>query len=577
VLPFLLMMNQPNPAIVAQSAVRRLPRVALWLFCLAYVLPGFIGRAPWRRDDIVSFGYMLELADGTSRWLKPTVQGIAPELTALLPYWLGALAIKIAPSGFPLDLATRIPYIGLLLLTMLATWHGTYQLARGSDAQPVAFAFGGEASPSDYARALADGALLALIACLGLAQSAHESTPMLAQLCFSTLAFYGFAALPHGRMAPALGATLGLIGLTLSGAPSLAIVFGLGGALAQLPAPEQDLAAKRTLLRRALAIIVLLAVVVLMASILQLWRWHLVVPPWSWDHWLAQGNLLIWFTWPAWPLALWTLWCWRRQLWRGPHLPSRHLLLPIWFAGVALVGALGTSSPERSLLLALPPLATMAAFALPTLGRMVAALVDWFTLLFFSGCACIVWVVWIAMQTGVPWQPAANVERLAPGFAPSFSWLAFGCALMATTAWLWLVNWRVGRHRAAIWKSLVLPAAGAALCWLLLMSLWLPLLDYARSDAALVQNITRDLPADECVHSHDLNVEQLTALRFHGGLELRPIQEGACKWLIVTPKSVATLKSSGVLSFWTRQSSYVHPVEREDELFLYRLKLTTSP
>jgi hypothetical protein len=109
------------------------------------------------------------------------------------------------------------------------------------------------------------------------------------------------------------------------------------------------------------------------------------------------------------------------------------------------------------------------------------------------------------------------------------------------------------------------------------MSLWLPLLDYARSDAALVQNITRDLPADECVHSHDLNVEQLTALRFHGGLELRPIQEGACKWLIVTPKSVATLKSSGVLSFWTRQSSYVHPVEREDELFLYRLKLTTSP
>jgi len=570
-------MNQPTPAIVAQSAVRRLPRSALWLFCLAYVLPGFIGRSPWRRDDIVSFGYMLELANGAGHWLKPTVQGVAPELTALLPYWLGALAIQAAPSGFPLDLAARIPFIGLLLLTLLATWYGTYQLARGRDAQPVPFAFGGEASPPDYARALADGALLALIACLGLAQPVHEATPMLAQLCFATLAFYGFAALPSSGRMPAIGVTLGLIGLTLSGAPSLAIMFGLGGTLALLPVPQQDPVAKRALLQRVSAVIGLLVLVALMASSLQLWRWHLVAPPWAWDHWLAQGNLLVWFTWPAWPLSLWTLWRWRRQLWHRRHLPSKHLLLPIWFAGVALVGALATPSPERSLLLTLPPLATMAAFALPTLERMVAALIDWFTLLFFSGCACVVWVVWIAMQTGVPWQPAANVQRLAPGFSPSFSWLAFACALMATTAWLWLVKWRVGRHRAAIWKSLVLPAGGAALCWLLLMSLWLPLLDYARSDAALVRKISLHLPAGECVHSYELSTEQLIALRFHGGLKIRPIGQGGRQWLIVPPNSAAKLASSGVLSDWTLQSNNTHPVERGDELHLYRLKLTTPP
>ena len=33
--------NQPTPAIVAQSAVRRLPRWALLLLCFAYVIPGF--------------------------------------------------------------------------------------------------------------------------------------------------------------------------------------------------------------------------------------------------------------------------------------------------------------------------------------------------------------------------------------------------------------------------------------------------------------------------------------------------------------------------------------------------------
>ena len=83
------------------------------------------------------------------------------------------------------------------MLTLLATWYGVYYLARTPRAQPVPFAFGGEAQPTDYARAIADGGLLALIACLGLAQLSHETTPALAQLGFTALTFYGMAALPY--------------------------------------------------------------------------------------------------------------------------------------------------------------------------------------------------------------------------------------------------------------------------------------------------------------------------------------------------------------------------------------------
>jgi hypothetical protein len=67
------------------------------------------------------------------------------------------------------------------VLTFMATWWAVYYLARTPGAQPVAFAFGGEA-PQDYARAMADGGLLALMACLGLAQFSHETTSYLAQL-----------------------------------------------------------------------------------------------------------------------------------------------------------------------------------------------------------------------------------------------------------------------------------------------------------------------------------------------------------------------------------------------------------
>ena len=84
-------------------------------------------------------------------------------------------------------------------------------------------------------------------------------------------------------------------------------------------------------------------------------------------------------------------------------------------------------------------------------------------LLFFSISALAIWVIWISTQTGIPAKPAANVAKLAPGFVPSFSPWMLGLAPAATVAWCALVAWRTGRHRAAIWKSLVLPASGATL------------------------------------------------------------------------------------------------------------------
>src|SRR5688572_3376665 len=177
---------------------------------------------------------MLELAQGRAGWLEPLLLGQAPEFDALLPYWLGAWAMQVAPAWMPIDFAARLPFIALLALTLTATWYGVYYLARSPGAQPVPFAFGGEAHPTDYARAMADGGLLALIACLGLAQLSHETTPALAQLGFTALSFFAIAALPYRPMIALLGLVAGLGGLALSGAAAMAIVFALGGAVAVL-------------------------------------------------------------------------------------------------------------------------------------------------------------------------------------------------------------------------------------------------------------------------------------------------------------------------------------------------------
>jgi hypothetical protein len=558
-------LNQPTPAIIAQDAVRRLPRPALLLFCLAYVVPGFVGREPWKNADIAAFGYMFELARGASSWLHPTLSGQPPEFDALLPYWLGAWAIRLAPGWIPPDFAVRIPFALLLALTLVATWYGVYLLARSPRAQPVPFAFGGEANPKDYARAMADGGLLALIACLGLAQLSHETTPALAQVAFTSLSFFAMAALPTRPFLAALSLLVGLGGLALSGGATMALLFGAGGlgvCLFDRGAPTE---AARTTPWLGIGILLLaLGLTAALAGWLDLWRWR-ISPGGLADDWGPLGRLMLWFTWPAWPLALWTLWRWRRQL------GSRHVALPLWFVLVSAVTTWVTPSSDRSLLLGLPALATLAAFALPTLGRSVAALIDWFTLLFFSGCAVIIWVIWVSLQTGVPPKPAANVARLAPGFEPSFSVIAFAVALAATLAWAWLVRWRTGRHRSVIWKSLVLPAGGAALCWLLLMTLWLPVLDYARSYTAVVRGVLHAIDAPGCVESWGLTRGQVAALLYHGHLDVRPPSSpGTCPWRLMpaelSPEMELALDPRG----WRLVATVRRPVDAKDNLLLYR-------
>jgi hypothetical protein len=569
--------TQPTPAIVAQSAVRPLPRIALWLFCAVYVLPGLFGREQWKGNEFTAFSYMLALAEGLSDWLNPMLWGQTPELDALLPYWLGAWAIQLAPSWLSAGLAVRIPFAMLLALTMAMTWHGVYYLALSPQAQPVAFAFGGEAQPKDYARTIADASVLALIACLGLSLLSHEASPMSMQLAFVSCAFYGVAALPYHPRYSLTALTVGLIGLCLSGAPSFAVLMAVGSGFLCLL--DRQSTPAHTGRKHALGLLAMGMAVAAMATFLDLWHWRLIPLHNNWQKWQGLLSLLVWFTWPAWPLAIWTLWRWRRQ-WTSLHW-SRHLVLPMWFTGLTVMTAMLTPSADKTLLLALPSLATLAAFALPTLRRSVTALIDWFTLLFFSGCAFIIWVVWIAMQTGWPVQPAANVARLAPGFEPSFGWIAFLAALVATALWSWLVVWRTAKHRQALWKSLVLPASGAALCWLLLLTLWLPLLNFARSYrpwVEQVQGLMSQLHAPQastCLLTYGLEPSQMMAFHYHGGFTVTPLSThrvtppATCEWLLVDNDLRPDLAHVVRLNEWTRVRTIRRPSDNNEDVTLY--------
>lgn len=555
--------------------MRPLPRWALWLLCLAYTVAGFVGRDPWRGDDMQAFAFMREIALGHTHWLTPTLLGQPPDTNGLLPLWIGALAMHLGDGWLPVELATRLPFMALLALVLLATWRTAFHLALSPRAQPVAFAFGGEAQPRDYARSMADGALLALIATLGLAQFSHESTSYLTQLAGTALLLYATAALPVRMGAlPLLAAGTGLLCLALSGAPSMAMALGLGSAALTWSFTPADGATVRTG-PAATALLLLSGAGAALVWWLGLWQSRLTLPD-NLHEWGGLLRLLIWFIWPTWLLALWALWRWRHQLVHGAH----HLLLPLWFAGVPLCTAFGTQPADRALLQGLPAFAVLAAFALPTLRRAVSALIDWFTLLFFSLFAIVIWVIWIAVQTGVPAEPAANVARLAPGFIRQFSLLSVATAVLATLAWCALVRWRTARQRPAIWKSLVLPASGATLGWVLLMTLWLPLLNYGRSYApqvALLRTAMEQLSdahgllPDDCIASHGLDQPLVAALIYYGQLNLRGGHDAdTCRWALVDPDADPRAAQRFPADRWQEIATVTRPTDRRDQLLVLR-------
>lgn len=552
---------------MTHEAVWPLPRWLLLGVCAAWLLPGLIGRDPWRGLDVTTYALMLAMAEGRTSWWAPALGG-APMEIALLPHWLGAGAILALGPWLGDALAARLPFMALLVATLAGVWLAAERFAMGPAAQPLPLAFGGEASPPHYARALADGAVLALVATLGFADLGHQIGPEIGQMaCVAWLlaAVARTGARRWPSMAPGAGAPL--LALTAFGAPGVALSLGCLSTAITLARGGPDHR------RSAMALAGTTTVSMVLAFALGAWQWREPMT-WSVDEGAALARLLAWFLWPAWLPALWTLWRWRRQ-WAQPHIA-----LPLAATAVGISACILAGRSDRALLLALPGAAVLAAFALPTLRRSASAAIDWFTMIAATATAAFLWLFYVAMQTGWPARPASRVAVLAPEFEPRFDPVALAIGVAATVAWMAAVRWRSGRHRPALWKSMVLPAGGITVCWLLIMTLWLPLVDHDRSPRpwldALTPALTRAQEArgdrEGCVATLGLPTHMVAALESMGAHRIRtlrapePPASAPCAVLLTTPLDAESAEAEG----WTRVAMVPRPTRRQDVVVVMR-------
>lgn len=218
--------------------------------------------------------------------------------------------------------------------------------------------------------------------------------------------------------------------------------------------------------------------------------------------------MLPWFGFPALPLALLTLWQQRKKLIVSPPLQLGLMMFSVNL-GVLLVSASARNAYGWPMLVAL---SLLAAPAVVTLSDRLNLYLDGAARLLFTALAGLCWTVWVIMMvTG--WAPEWKfLTRVLPGdYVMPFIPLAFAVAVVSTLAYLLAWIWLPRLHE----RAMVSMAAGIALCWLLLASLWLPWIDYAKSYRSVFAAMQPHLPENRrCVASVGMDESELSMLLY---------------------------------------------------------------
>ncbi|MBC7500470.1 MAG: glycosyltransferase [Herminiimonas sp.] len=545
-----------KPVRLPASATLALPRWGLFALCMAYILAGLIGRDPWKNlEDAAGFGIMWTMANGVlDDWLWPNVVGLPMAQEGPLAFWIGAIFIKLFGWVLGDVLAARLAPVSFFVVGALSVWYTTYLLGRRSEAQPLKLAFGGQPEPRDFGRTLADGALLIYVGCLGLMVHSHCTTAEALYVSLTAFSMYAATRMFESgsvRAASALGLALGLLVLTRGWIAPLGFWLAL---MILAYVRDKPNVARLTLISLPLALLVASGWLVacelalpFASSPYRSWMdWNLrqlSLPSWDALKYFVKNG--IWFGWPAWPFAGWAVYAWRKQF------DALHIGLPLaFFIALVLLALLNSYSEEAILLPMLPALAILAAFGLPTMKRGAINAVDWFSVMGLTTLAAVIWLYWIATQTGFPAPLARNALKLVAGFRPEFNLIPFLVATLATVSWVMLVRWRVSRKPSVLWRAVVLSSGGVVLCWLLIMTLWLPWANYKLSYAAVAQQIAIALPpSPQCVDT-DVGPAQRASFAYFGAVPFARGQNGMCDFLLLqdnnrSSKDASLIQRSG--------------------------------
>ena len=531
---------------------------ALVVLAALFLLPGLAGHDLWKSQDAITLG---------------VVHAMKASHDLVVPHIAGRVWLYDQPLYHWLALAFGV------LLGWAFDFHSAARLASGAlvgAAFWLIYIAGREWSAEEQRRITSSAALLTLLGCLGLLVHAHEALPELASL---TAMCGALAALPYSIEKPkraglAFGVALGLA--FLSGTWIAPLSLAIAVVAAHFGCPEWRMRRTAPFLLTALGAAVVvgaiwpLALRLRSAELFDAWRSIALsregTPAGNLRHLIATAS---WFTWPAWPLALWGAWSLRRR-WREARLFVPALTVALMVVLIVFCGP----PQDENLVPLLAPLALLAAHGMYTLRRGAFAALDWFGVLAFAVFAGFVWIGYIAMLTGVPGPVSRNFGRIAPGFVMHLQPLALVFALALAVAWLYVVFYT----SFSPMRSVARWASGVVLLWGTFAMLWMPWVDYQKSYRDVAFELKRKLPAGtKCVAERGVGVSQAAALDYRAGIRARPFDPSnpaACPVVLVQGSPAHEVDSPGAVAGrrWVKIADVGRPGDRSERYRLYRLE-----
>jgi len=487
------------------SPLKTSKTVLLAALFLAWMLPGLVGRDPWKADEPYTFGIVNHILQ-TGDWVVPNVAGV-PFLEKPPLYFISAaLAARTFAPFFELPDAIRLVNIAWILLTMLFLALAVRELA-GKDAAwnvPVLF-----------------------MGCLILLVTAHKMVTDIALLCGIACGLYGLAASRErpawGGLWAGTGAGIGFLAKGLL-APGILGVVAL--VLPLLFAEWRSRAYGRALFIAAVASLPWL--VAWPAALYLRSREYFLEILWYQNfgrfvgfarimkqdtHWYYLLNLP-WHGLPVLPLAAWTLWK-ARAGWR--HSPLFQLPLVTY---AVMIGVLSMSASNRDLY-ALPtilPLTMIAAAGAGSIPDRARSVIDKGSVVLFGVLGVILWGALLAYLLRTP----ALLKLLPPQtlhYAP-LDLRLLAAAIVITVFWLVVA----ARSLRQAGPPLLSWTAGLVLVWGLAMTLWLPWLEAGTSYRGLFSSLRSALPGHyHCIASMGIGESERAMIEYYAGVQVRPI------------------------------------------------------
>ncbi len=535
--------NTKTPARLTAPTASKLPRQTLLWVGLAYVFFGLFFRDAWKTDDATGLATILTaLTEGGRALLTPYI-GATPFVEhGPLLIWVAYIFELIFTPIFglwmsPLDAqitAARLPNLLYFYIILYGAWYGCYLLARRTECQPLPLPFGGEPDPRDYGRMLADCAFLFTVACFGIIMRMHETTFIPLLMACHSLVFYGLVRIFE---LPRQGFFFLIAGLAGSffAAGLIGIFPPLVATLLLLTYRFYDRTRKQAILF-ALAVSAILCLAWLLSIKSTQPEWYATWLTYNQIAFSGYGSSFLnalrelsWFLLPLWPFALYALWQWRNWL-MAPHIfiPSIFII-----ANLLLLFILKNSfEPEYATLVM--PTAVLAAMSIPTLRRNLINALDWYSIMINSLAIIVIWLGWIALYLGWPTTIHSNIARLVPEFELKIHWLALLLATAISVLWVMAINWRLRLKPESLWRGIVLFAIGITLSWLLIVTLWMPAVNYNRSYNSvayeLSQAVKDNVQDGECIRALGLGDGQQALFYIYGKTSLSSNHD--CHWLL---------------------------------------------